>query len=1041
MKKIYVLLSAVLFGAGAFAQGDDCATAVPVTPGIITADGPSSGGGALGSGNSGTNADWYSFTPTCDGIINVDNCGTVDSKMYIFDGTAGCATITSNEIGSFDDNCGLSSSASNIAVTGGNTYYIEWTDRWTGQGFDWNLSYTNNTFFPNTSATPTSVTGVISWDAFGAETAWNVEYGVQGFTPGSGIIIAVTPTTGTTITGLNPETTYDVIITDPNDACVMSTISFTTLPLCATPTAVSNTPPGAFDALVSWNAGGLETNWEVEYGAQGYILGAGTTDAISGATNDPISGLDQLSCYDYYVRAVCDLDMADGVDTVSLWVGPTNFCTIASCLEPSALTATVTTPNTVDLDWTQNGLEPEWEIEYGMAGFTPGTGTASVVNTHPTGINGLTADTDYDYYVRAICGAGDSSVWVGPITFHTTISCAQVSGLNISSLTTTSVDLGWSFGAVETEWNVEYGAAGFAQGAGTTVNISNTASTNVTGLTPGTDYEFYVQAICGAGDSAVWVGPFSFTTVISCPEPTNLSAINISTQHANLLFQAGGSELNWNIEWGNAGFTADNSEELGSVMNTLNNIHLATGLNPCGTYDYYVQATCGVGDLSTWAGPYTFSTLVGIPTAPYIESFDGNLGTPNCWTNTGSELWQFQVSGGSGPGYGVTGSVDHTSGNGNFAWIDASGGIGANELTSPMIDFSSLTTPYVGFWFLSNNTSDVAQNNITLEAWDGTMWTALGTYSGNNADWTKVEYIIPASIPTTSQFRLVQAEGSFGGNSFNNDLLVDDFYVVDGPPCIVAEAGTAVAGPFCTDGTTDIFDAITGQTEDNGTWFFPSATTPGAQSFAANNGSLVLTGLDAGVDYNFDYVVTNACGSDTVSTIYNWAMQPNAGGDGTVTSCQNVDVNLINAVQGTVEMGGTWNDDDNATGLVNGVLNTVNVTPGTYNFSYVVDNGTCSDTSIVAVTVDACLGVDANEVSTLEVYPNPVNSELTITNLNVEGSAIITLTDVQGKIVYTTTVSNVNGTFKLDVSNFENGIYIIEVTSELTSQKVRVVKH
>ena len=97
--------------------------------------------------------------------------------------------------------------------------------------------------------------------------------------------------------------------------------------------------------------------------------------------------------------------------------------------------------------------------------------------------------------------------------------------------------------------------------------VNNLAATtsNVTGLTANTSYEFYVRAVCGIADSSLWAGPFTFTTGISCPEPTNLSALNVSFTAANAIFQAGSSESEWNIEWGTNGFTVDNGEEEGSI--------------------------------------------------------------------------------------------------------------------------------------------------------------------------------------------------------------------------------------------------------------------------------------------------------------------------------------------------------------------------------------------------------------------------------------------------------------------------------------------
>lgn len=916
-----------------------------------------------------------------------------------------------------------------------------------------------------TCSTPV-ITGVSNLTSVSADLTWNpgvaplptdytVEWGAVGFTPGIGNEIGMdAAVTGTsfTITGLDPEVAYDAyVISNCTGGAYYLVENFTTLPLCAVPMAPMSTA-GAEDVALNWTTGpSNETMWDVEWGVSGTILGDGTlednvVDGDMATTNSlplGVTGLTQLTDYHWYVRAVCDLNTTDGVDTVSYWVGPESFTTAPLCPQPSAFTATAVDTFEMDLAWTAGGLEGAWTIEYGVTGFTPGTGTTfSVTTATDTLIDGLDPETTYDFYLMADCAANGTSPSVGPATATTGVACSPITGVNTTGLTTNTADLAWTAGSTETEWNIVYGETGFDPLTdGTTQNVMTTPAISITGLDAGTTYDFYVEAVCGVDTMATWVGPYTFMTVISCPVPMTLSAMNITNTAANLIWQAGGAETEWNIEWGNAGFTPDNGEELGSVMSTTDNPYYVTGLASCGSYDYYVQAACGAGDLSTWAGPFTFNTLTGDVIAPYTQNFDGATATPNCWSQ-GPTSWSFQVSGGPGPNYGVLGSVDHTTGAGNFAWMDGSSAYGTNGLTTPMIDFSGITTPYVGYWVLSNNINDAAQNIVTLEAYDGAMWVELGSYSGNNADWVKVEYLIPSTLPTNTQFRLVQSAGTSGGSTFNNDMLVDDFFVVDGPACIDVEAGTAVAGTVCTDpNMLDLFDGITGYVEDNGTWYYPSATTPGAQSFASNGGTMMLTGLDAGFDYTFDYVVTNACSSDTVSMVYNWSPAVNAGNDGMLTTCVNHDVVLIQELNGSVDFGGSWSDDDATGHMVNGIFSPEIVAPGDYEFTYTVDNGTCSDSSMVTVTVEACLGVDANEAAALEVYPNPAHDVVTIANLNVEGNATITLVDVQGKVVYTSAITNVNGNYELDLSGFENGVYIIEITSELSTQNVRVVKH
>src|SRR5690606_29523077 len=81
------------------------------------------------------------------------------------------------------------------------------------------------------------------------------------------------------------------------------------------------------------------------------------------------------------------------------------------------------TTTSADLGWTENGTSMNWDIEWGVDGFTP-TGTPNVNDTgdNPYELTGLTASTPYDFYVRADCGADDTSdvsPWVGPFSFTT----------------------------------------------------------------------------------------------------------------------------------------------------------------------------------------------------------------------------------------------------------------------------------------------------------------------------------------------------------------------------------------------------------------------------------------------------------------------------------------------------------------------------------------------------------------------------------------------------------------------------------------------
>ncbi|HMN06290.1 MAG TPA: GEVED domain-containing protein, partial [Flavobacteriales bacterium] len=273
----------------------------------------------------------------------------------------------------------------------------------------------------------------------------------------------------------------------------------------------------------------------------------------------------------------------------------------------------------------------------------------------------------------------------------------------------------------------------------------------------------------------------------TCFPPTGLTATNVTASGADLSWNAA-SPVPSGYEWelrtsgapgsGNTGL-ADSGTTAGTTAST-------SLLAPITSYSLYVRSDCDGDGLSGWAGPYTFSTPCATFTAPYTQNFDASLNTPGCWDNPGpGEQWLFNASGAFGPDYGVAGAVDHTSGSGNYAWIDGSADILANSLESPLIDISGLTNAQVTFWMLSNNTNDVAQNRIRLDVWDGSTWVQMLNYGGNSPNWIEHTAIVPAGIPSVTRFRLVALASTVGGSQFYNDLLIDDFSVAEAPTCLV----------------------------------------------------------------------------------------------------------------------------------------------------------------------------------------------------------------------------------------------------------------
>ena len=121
-----------------------CADAMSLPgPGIYSAIGPSDGNGA--SQGSATHANWFSFTAPVDGKLSINSCEMgVDTRLYVHSGTCGNLSI----VASSDDICSMgpglnawASSVDTLPMTAGMTYLIEWDNRWSGSGFDFEVLF------------------------------------------------------------------------------------------------------------------------------------------------------------------------------------------------------------------------------------------------------------------------------------------------------------------------------------------------------------------------------------------------------------------------------------------------------------------------------------------------------------------------------------------------------------------------------------------------------------------------------------------------------------------------------------------------------------------------------------------------------------------------------------------------------------------------------------------------------------------------------------------------------------------------------------
>lgn len=447
-------------------------------------------------------------------------------------------------------------------------------------------------------------------------------------------------------------------------------------PACPDPVSLNVSNLTLTSADLSWTENGTANTWDIEWDTTGFTPGTG--NMITGTITNPhnLTGLTANTSYDFYVRADCG-----GANGTSAWVGPFTFFT-GYCMPSSSSASTyvdnfstsngATNISNLSSGFTNSGYSDmttlfvesyetgsfdfNAEIVGGTAGFSiwidwnndlvfddltekvynttsysdgPFTGTITIPSLTAQGDYRMRITTDWNQLnPSAPCGAQSRAEFEDyTVTVGTPPSCLAPSALTATNIDGFSADLGWTDNAGVSTWNIEWDTTGFTPGTGNMITGTSSNPYNLTGLNAETSYEFYVQADCGGSGTSTWVGPFSFTTTVSCQAPSNIMALAINPTDALIGWTENGSSTSWQVEWGNLGFS------LGSGFSevTSSNPYLTMPLMPETPYDFYVRSICGAGDTSVWVGPYTFMTPCIPPvvsTFPWTEDFDGET-TPN----------------------------------------------------------------------------------------------------------------------------------------------------------------------------------------------------------------------------------------------------------------------------------------------------------------------------------------------------------------------------------------------------------------------------
>lgn len=178
-----------------------------------------------------------------------------------------------------------------------------------------------------------------------------------------------------------------------------------------------------------------------------------------------------------------------------------------------------------------------------------------------------------------------------------------------TTITHNSVIINWTPAANNNAFVLEYRAVTNPASAWTTLNLSvlgGNPPVTITGLTPATQYEVRVAAVCGSGGAGSYTPVQTFTTRCD-PEPPNVVISNVTSNSAMVTWNPLVPNATYVLRWREVGSTVWNTPTLPPPpINT----YTIPNLESYKTYEVQVASICnGETDPNPWSITQIFTTM------------------------------------------------------------------------------------------------------------------------------------------------------------------------------------------------------------------------------------------------------------------------------------------------------------------------------------------------------------------------------------------------------------------------------------------------
>jgi len=303
-----------------------------------------------------------------------------------------------------------------------------------------------------------------------------------------------------------------------------------------------------------------------------------------------LENLAENTRYEVRVRSRCTDRLSSSFSSV------VRFSTlVGDCPLPNNLTASMITPNSAQATWSLSVTAVEYNIQWRKVGTSTWSTATTTQTTYK--INFLENNTQYEYRVRAVCGATtNTSPYTERQVFTTSPACEVPFGIQVLDVSKNTITVGWEAVPGAMIYYVEYKTTLVS---GFQVDSSYTNQIVLENLESGTRYDIRLRTNCGNDNLTDVSQIVNGTTINFCEAPTELRSVE-ETANSMILSWVGPTDaVGYKLEFKQVG-----ELNFGPEIVLATNTYSMTNLVANTEYEIRILTICKDGSISEYTAKF-----------------------------------------------------------------------------------------------------------------------------------------------------------------------------------------------------------------------------------------------------------------------------------------------------------------------------------------------------------------------------------------------------------------------------------------------------